>query len=95
MKKYFVASLVKNGLIGGGISADSEAITYRTGKVTIPQEYRHLVMKYEDICEVSSEWLFVLPTVTVKMRNGNEYKFAIFFNRKRFVDTLIDMGVKG
>ena len=70
MKKYFVVSLVKNGLIGGGISADSEAITYRTGKVTIPQEYRHLVMKYEDICEVSSEWLFVLPTVTVKMRNG-------------------------
>ena len=95
MKKYFVVSLVKNGLIGGGISADSEAITYRTGKVTIPQEYRHLVMKYEDICEVSSEWLFVLPTVTVKMRNGNEYKFAIFFNRKRFVDILIDMGVKG
>ena len=95
MKKYFVVSLVKNGLIGGGISADSEAITYRTGKVTIPQEYRHLVMKYEDICEVSSEWLFVLPTVTVKMRNGNEYKFAIFFNRKHFVDTLIDMGVKG
>ena len=95
MKKYFVVSLVKNGLIGGGISADSEAITYRTGKVTIPQEYRHLVMKYEDICEVSSEWLFVLPTVTVKMRNRNEYKFAIFFNRKRFVDTLIDMGVKG
>jgi len=95
MKKNFVVSLVKNGLIGGGISADSEAITYRTGKVTIPQEYRHLVMKYEDICEVSSEWLFVLPTVTVKMRNGNEYKFAIFFNRKRFVDTLIDMGVKG
>ena len=95
MKKHFVVSLVKNGLIGGGISADSEAITYRTGKVTIPQEYRHLVMKYEDICEVSSEWLFVLPTVTVKMRNGNEYKFAIFFNRKHFVDTLINMGVKG
>ena len=95
MKKFFVVSLVKNGLIGGGISADSEAITYRTGKVTIPQEYRHLVMKYEDICEVTKEWLFVLPTVTIKMRNGNEYKFAIFFNRKRFVDTLIDMGVKG
>ena len=95
MKKYFVVSLVKNGLIGGGISADSEAITYRTGKGTIPQEYRHLVMKYEDICEVSSEWLFVLPAVTVKMRNGKEYKFAIFFNRKRFVDTLIEMGVKG
>ena len=95
MKKYFVVSLVKNGLIGGGISADSEAITYRTGKVTIPQEYRHLVMKYEDICEVSSEWLFVLPTITLKMRNGNEYKFVVFFSRKHFVKTLISMGVDG
>ena len=95
MKRYFLVSLVKNGILGGSIVADSEAITYHTGKLTIPQEYRHLVMKYEDISEVSSEWLFVLPTVTVKMRNGNEYKFAIFFNRKRFVDTLIDMGVKG
>ena len=93
MKKYFVVSLVKNGLIGGGISADSEAITYRTGKVTNPQEYRHLVMKYEDICEVTKGWLFILPTVTVKMQNGNEYKFAVFFSRKRFVDTLRDMGV--
>lgn len=44
MKKYFIVSLVKNGILGGGIVADSEAITYRTGKVTIPQEYRHLVM---------------------------------------------------
>ena len=82
MKKYFVVSLVKNGILGGGIVADSEAITYHTGKLTIPQEYRHLVMKYEDICEVTKDWLFVLPTVTVKMRNRNEYKFAIFFNRK-------------
>ena len=95
MKKYFIVSLVKNGILGGGIVADSEAITYHTGKLTIPQEYRHLVMKYEDISEVTKDWLFVFPTATVKMRNGNEYKFAIFFNRKRFVDTLIDMGVKG
>ena len=95
MKKYFVVSLVKNGILGGGIVADSEAITYHTGKVTIPQEYRHLVMRYKDICEVTMGWLVILPTVTVMMRNGNEYKFAIFFNRKRFVDTLRDMGVEG
>ena len=95
MKKYFVVSLVRGGLLGGGIVADAEGITYHTGKVTIPQEYRHLEMKYEDICEVTVGWLFVLPTVTVKMRNGKEYKFAIFFNRKRFVDTLRDMGVEG
>lgn len=95
MKKYFVVSLVKNGLLGGGIVADSEAITYHTGKLTIPQEYRHLVMKYEDICEATKGWLFVLPTVTVKMQNGTEYKFVVFFSRKRLVNTLTDMGVKG
>ena len=94
MKKYFVVSLVKNGILGG-IVADSEAITYHTGKVTIPQEYRHLVMKYEDICAVTMGWLLILPTVTVKMRNGEEYKFAVFFSRKRFVNTLRDMGVNG
>ena len=95
MKKYFVVSLIKNGILGGGIVADSEAMTYRTGKVTIPQEYRNLVMKYDDIAEVTKGWLLFLPTVTVKMRNGNEYRFAVFFSRKRFVDTLTGMGVKG
>ena len=93
MKRYFLVSLVKNGILGGSIVADSEAITYHTGTLTIPQEYRHLVMKYEDICGVTKGWLFILPTVTVKMRNGNEYKFAVFFSIKRFVNTLISMGV--
>lgn len=95
MKKYFIVSLVKNGLLGGGIAADSEAITFRTGKVTVAREYRNLVMKYEDICEVTKGWLFILPTVTVKMRNGNAYQFAVFFSRERFVSTLRDMGVAG
>ena len=93
MKKYFIVSLVKKGIIGGSIVADSEAITYHTGKLTVPHEYRYLVMKYEEIYEVTKGWLFILPTVTVKMRNGREYKFAVFFSRKRFVNTIKDMGV--
>ena len=93
MKKYFVVSLVKNGILGGGIVADSEAITYKTGKVTVPREYRNLVMKYEDICQVTKGWMFVLPTVTVRLRNGAEYKFAVFFSRKKIVDLLRNMGV--
>ena len=95
MKKYFIVSLVRSGLIGGGIVADADAITYHTGKVTVPQEYRNFKIKYEDISEVTMGWLFILPTVTVKMRNGNEYKFAIFFNRKSFGATLRNMGVEG
>ena len=93
MKKYFVVSLVKNGILGGGIVADSEAITYHTGKVTVPKEYRHLEMKYNDISKVTTGWLFVLPTVLIKMQNGEEFKFAMFFSRKRFINTLRSMGV--
>jgi hypothetical protein len=94
MKKYFIVSLVKNGILGGSIVADTEAITYHTGKVTIPAEYRHLVMRYEDIAEVTKGWLFILPTVTVNMRNGKEYTFAVFFSRTRLVNVLKDMGVQ-
>ena len=92
MKRYFIVSLCKNGILGGGIVADSEAITYHTGKATVPKEYRNLVMKYDDIYEAISGWLFILPTVLIKMKSGEEYKFVVF-NRKRFVNTLKEMGV--
>ena len=94
MKQYYVVSLIKNGILGGGLVANTEAITYHTGKITIPQEYRQIEMKYEDIQEVIQGWLFILPTVTLKLRNQKEYKFAMFFNRKRLINTLKNMGVK-
>lgn len=93
MKKYFVVSLVRDGILGGGMVADAEGITYHTGKVTVPLEYRRLEMKYKEICTVTKGWLFVLPTVTVGMRDGKEYRFAVFFSRKRLIDTLRAMGV--
>lgn len=93
MKKYFVVSLVKNGILGGGMVADSEAITYHTGKVTVPEEYRHLVMKYEEISEAKKGWLFILPTVLVKMKNGNAYRFVVFFSRKRLINAIGNRGV--
>ena len=93
MKPYFIVSLIKNGILGGGITADSEAIIYHTGKLTVPVQYRHLEMKYKDICKVTTGWLFILPTVLIEMQNGEELKFAVFFSRKRFVNTLRSMGV--
>ena len=93
MGKYFVVSLCKNGLIGGGITAEEDAITYHTGKVTVPKEIRRLVMKYEDIEGLTLGWLLFLPTVPVKLRGGEEYKFVVF-GRNRFVSTLVEMGVK-
>jgi hypothetical protein len=93
MKKYFIVSLVKNGILGGSLTAGPEAVTYSTGKLTVPPEYRHFSMKYADICQVTKGWLFILPTVTIEMRSGKDYKFAVFFSRKRLVNTLADMGV--
>lgn len=92
MKRYFIVSLCKNGILGGGIVADSEAIIYYTGKVTIPDKYKKIEMKYKDIISMTVGWLFILPTVALKMNNGEEYKFVVFA-RKRFVNMLKEMGV--
>ena len=92
MKKYFVVSLMKNGILGGGMVADDEAITYHTGKVTVPNEYRRLVMKYQDIGEATTSWHCLLPTVLIKMHSGSEYRFAVFFGRTRLIHTLRERG---
>ena len=93
MKKYFIVSLVKNGILGGGMTADEQAITYHTGKLTVPQEYRHLVMRYDEINKVTSGRMFLLPTVTVMKKNGDSYKFAVFFGRNRLIELLRAHGV--
>ena len=85
MKKYFIASLCKNGIIGGAIIADEESITYKTNKLTVPVEVRKLKMRYCDIKGTEAGWLFVFPTVSVEMKNGAVHKFVIF-RRKRFID---------
>ena len=87
MKNTFSASLCKNGILGGCIVADEEAITYITGKLTIPEKYRHLKMKYTDILSVTGDNLLFLPVVLVRMKNDEEYKFIVFA-RKRFLEVL-------
>lgn len=63
--------------------ADREAIMYHTGKVTVPREYRQLVMKYDEISDAIKGWLFIFPTVLVKMKNGKEYRKA--FVKDKFI----------
>ena len=93
MKHYFIVSLIKNGILGGGMTADAEAITYHTGKVTVPKEYRRLVMKYSDIRQVETGRMLLMPTVLIKMQNGAEHKFAVFFGRQRLMEILRAKGV--
>ena len=93
MKKYFLASLCRNGILGGGIAADTESITYHTGKLTIPEKYRHIEMKYKDIRFLRPGRFLLFPTVTLAMENGEEYKFLIFA-KNQFVNMLKQMGVR-
>ena len=94
MKNYFIVSLIKNGILGGGMTADAEAITYHTGKVTVQNEYRRLVMKYSDIRQAETGRMLLMPTVQIKMYNGAEYKFAVFFGRQRLLEILREKGVQ-
>ena len=35
MNPYFVASIIREGVLGGGISTDEEKMTYHTNKLTV------------------------------------------------------------
>ena len=87
MKNTFSVSLCKNGILGGWIVIEEDAMTYRTGKVTIPEKYRNLVMRYQDILSVTEGTLLFLPTLTFKMKDDEEYRFVVF-SKKRFLETL-------
>ena len=87
MKQTFSVSLCKNGILGGWIVMEDESMAYRTGKVTVPPKYRNLVMRYSDIVSVTEGTLLFLPTITVKMKDQEEYKFLVF-NKNGFLETL-------
>ncbi len=92
MKKYFVVSLCRNGLLGGGIVVDESKITYKTGKLTIPDKLRNLEMRYADINGFTVGRLLGLPTVTIKMKNSESYKFVVF-SRRKFIEVLKQAGI--
>lgn len=78
MGHTFACSLVvKGGLIGGAVIVDGEALTYRTGKLTIDPKYRNLALPRKDISGISWKTV-VFPIATVTMAGGEEYRFMIF-----------------
>ncbi len=82
MKYTFSCSLVRSGLIGGGLFLDDEALTYKTGKLTIEPKLRNLVLPLKDITGISWKTA-VFPIATVTMADGEEYSFMIF-SKARF-----------
>lgn len=82
MKKSFVCSLCRGGILGGGLYLDDTALTYKTNKLTVDAAYRNLVLPLDEITELNWSWA-VFPIATFRMKSGEEFKFIIF-NKWRF-----------
>ena len=83
MRKAFICSLIcYNGIIGGSIYIEDNAITYKTNKLTVDRKYKNLVLWLNEIHALSWKWI-VFPIATFQTTSGEQYKFIIF-NKKRF-----------
>jgi hypothetical protein len=83
MKKSFVCSLCHNGILGGALYLDDNAITFKTNKLTVSYDYRNIVLPLSEIKNV--EWKrIIFPIATFYMACGKKYTLLIF-NKKRFV----------
>ncbi len=81
MKAYFVCSLIHKGVLGGGLILEDESLRYRTNKVTVDRKLRDLEMRYQDIASLDWREGF-LPVASVRMKNGECYRFLIFGKRR-------------
>lgn len=77
MKKCFLCSLCHNGILGGALYLDDNAVTYRTNKLTVAQEYRNLVLPLAQIQSVTWEQV-LFPIATFQMADGRKFRFLIF-----------------
>ena len=82
MRKVFLCSLCRKGILGGGLYLEPQSITFRTNKLTVNEKYRNLVLPLEEIAEVTWKWI-VFPVATFHMKNGEAYKMIIF-NKVQF-----------
>ena len=83
VKKSFAGSLIcRGGIVGGGISMDGDAITFKTNKLTVSARYRNLTLPLREIRELSWKWV-LFPVATLHMASGERHQFLIF-HKSRF-----------
>jgi hypothetical protein len=78
-----MCSLCRNGILGGALYLENEALTYKTTKLTVDQQYRNLILPFKEIREITWKRI-IFPVATFHMKNGEEYTFLIF-NKSRFI----------
>ena len=77
MKKMFLCSLCRGGILGGVLYLDPESLNYKTNKVTVDRKYRNLILPLSEIQSLT--WQRILfPIAVVRMEDGEEYKFLLF-----------------
>ena len=86
MRKIFMCSLCHNGVLGGVLLLENEALIYRTNKLTVDKKYRNLVMPIENIKGIAWKW-WLFPIAAITMANGEKYKLMIY-NKPRFLNSL-------
>jgi len=89
MRNIFAASLCRQGILGGALCLEEDKMIYKTNKVSVAPQYKRVEMKFADIDGVDSGRMLLFPTVTVRKKNGNDYKFVVF-NRKKFLNRYIE-----
>ncbi len=82
MKKMFIVSLVKNGILGGILYVMSDELIYCTNKITVSKKIQRLHLPYSEIERITKERLH---TILVSLKNNEEYKFFVF-SRKRLLE---------
>lgn len=87
MKKAFYGSLCYQGIRGGAIIINNGAVIYKNQTLTLPDEYKNIVLPIKEIADVEKGWLLCLPTITIHLKSKKKYKFVIF-NRKGFLNQL-------
>lgn len=83
MRKAFVCSLCRNGILGGGLYLDRQSVTYRTNKLTVDPKYRNLILPLNEIQSLTWKWI-VFPVADFQMADGETYRFLLF-NKPRFM----------
>lgn len=77
MKTVFLCSLCHNGIWGGALYLANQALTYRTGKLTVSEEYRSLTLPVSEIQEITWKWR-IFPLAVFCMKDGRTHRFLIF-----------------
>ncbi len=63
MKKWFYGSLCYKGIRGGTIFITDDAIIYKNQTLTLPDEYKNIIIPFCEIKEIKNGWTLLFPAI--------------------------------